>query len=146
MHSHSPALMRIRNCLKFKCAEHLEIFSYYCCKPFSVWIVGQKGLLDSSMISCAEWLSKQSKCAPPSEGSRCLLRSLCSGGILHGSATQPLPLPYLWIFSNCSKTTISERLLNARKSWVNRQSAKFLSIYKQHFRTNQIYGTLHWQL
>lgn len=66
--------------------------------------------------------------------------------ILQGSAMQQLLLPYLWIFSNCSKTTIPERLLNVRKSWANRQSTKFLSIYKQHFRTNQIYGSPHWQL
>lgn len=145
MHSHSPALMRMRNCLKFKCAKHLEIFSCYCCKPFSVWTVGQKGLLHSSMIICPEWLSKQSKCAPQSQTS--WAHGACSDpcavwDIPHGSTMQQLLLPYLWIFS---KTTIPERLLNVRKSWANRQSTKFLSIYKQHFRTNQIYGSPHWQ-
>lgn len=147
MHFHSPALMRMRNCLKFMCAKHLEIFSYCCCKPFSVWTVGQKGLLDSSMTSCAEWLSKQAKCSPQSKTS--WAHGACSDPCavwdnLHGSSTQQLPLPYRWIFSNFSKSTIPERLLNVRKSWANRQSTKFLYIYKKHFRKILIYGSPHW--
>lgn len=80
MHSHSPALMRMRNCLKFKCAKDLEIFSYYCCKPFSVQTVGQKGLLGSSMTLCRVTQQGIRVCSTIQDklGSLCLLRSLCS--------------------------------------------------------------------
>lgn len=101
---------------------------------------GWPGLLRSA-VQCGTTQLKSAlhryMCTGTTQLRSALHRYMCTG------TTQQQRIPYLPTLSSHSKTRIPARLLNVRKSWANRQSTKFLSIYKQNFWTNQIYSSPH---